>query len=60
MFVEWLLRPSLHGAAGPWDEIINLIPLVVGGALLFYLYKTSRKPRPGDDDASPAGDEPER
>lgn len=40
-----LLRPVLHGAYGPLDELLNLIPVVIGGLLLLYLYVTSRKRR---------------
>lgn len=40
-----LLRPVGHGAYGPLDELLNLIPLVLGGLLLLYLYVTSRKRR---------------
>ena len=44
----WLilsLRPLPHGALGFWDEVLNLLPLVVGGGLLVYLYFGSRKRR---------------
>lgn len=41
-----LLKPLLHGAVGYWDEVINLIPLVIGAALLLYMYLTSRKRKP--------------
>lgn len=34
---------AFHGAAGPYDELINLIPLLVGGVFLLYLYFTSRR-----------------
>lgn len=40
-----LLKPLLHGAVGYWDEVINLIPLVIGAALLLYMYRSSRKRR---------------
>jgi hypothetical protein len=40
-----ILLPMLHGAVGWWDEILNLIPLVFGSGLLFYLYTSSRKRR---------------
>jgi hypothetical protein len=42
-----LLKPLLHGAVGYWDEVINLIPLVIGAAILLYLYLTSRKRKSG-------------
>ncbi len=42
------LAPVLHGALGPWDEILNLAPLVVGAGLLLYLYFTRRKRRADD------------
>jgi len=46
-----LYSPILHGALGPWDEILTLAPLVVGVLLLLYLYLTSRRPLgPADDD----------
>ena len=35
-----LLKPLLHGAVGFWDEVINLIPLVIGAALLLYMIET--------------------
>ena len=40
-----ILLPVLHGAVGWWDEILNLVPLVFGSGLLFYLYTSSRKRR---------------
>ena len=43
-----LFKPVLHGATGYWDEIINLIPLVIGAALLLYLYLTARRRKPED------------
>jgi hypothetical protein len=50
-----LFAPYVHGALGPWDEILTLAPLVVGVLLLLYLYFTSRPPRPSpDDDTSTA------
>jgi hypothetical protein len=42
------LAPVLHGAVGPWDEILNLAPLAVGTVLLLYLYFTKRKRRADD------------
>lgn len=45
MLVNLLSRPQLHGALGYWDELANLIPLVIGGLLLIYLYFTSKKRR---------------
>jgi hypothetical protein len=45
-----LYLPLLHGAAGPWDEIFSLAPLVVGIILLVYLYRASRQRRSGGDD----------
>jgi hypothetical protein len=45
MFADLLLRPALHGAVGYWDELANLIPLVIGGVLLVYLYLASKKRR---------------
>jgi hypothetical protein len=57
------LAPVLHGAVGPWDEILNLAPLVVGTVLLLYLYFTKRKRRPDDaaahDGALPPAPAPE-
>jgi hypothetical protein len=54
------LRPALHGAVGPWDEIIALIPVAIGAILLIYLYFTSRRGPAGDDDLPelPAAPEP--
>ncbi len=43
MLYSPLLQPLLHGAAGPWDEIVNLIPIAAGGLLLLYLYLASRR-----------------
>ena len=51
------LAPVLHGAVGPWDEILNLAPLVVGTVLLLYLYFTKRKRRA--DDAAARDGQPE-
>jgi hypothetical protein len=39
------LLPLLHGALGYWDEVLNAVPLVLGAALLCYLYYTSRRRR---------------
>jgi len=41
-----LLRPLAHGAVGFWDEVLNIIPLIFGAGLLFYLYFGKRKRRP--------------
>ena len=54
MLLMMPLAPVLHGAVGPWDEILNLLPLVVGTVLLLYLYFTKRKRR-ADDAAARAG-----
>jgi hypothetical protein len=40
-----VLRPLAHGAVGWWDEILNLLPPVVGSGLLIYLYFRSAKRR---------------
>jgi hypothetical protein len=57
------LAPVPHGALGPWDEILNLLPLVVGTILLLYLYFTKRKRRADDaaarDATLPAAPAPE-
>jgi hypothetical protein len=52
------LAPVLHGAVGPWDEILNLAPLVVGTVLLLYLYFTKRKRRADDAAAHDGKPEP--
>jgi hypothetical protein len=52
------LAPLLHGAVGPWDEILNLLPLVVGTGLLLYLYFSSRKRRASEAAARPGPDGP--
>jgi hypothetical protein len=44
-YVNILLRPLPHGAVGIWDEVLNLIPLLFGSGLLFYLYFGARKRR---------------
>lgn len=49
-----LLVPSLHGALGWWDELINLIPVVVGIILVLYLYRNSRRRREAADEAPEA------
>jgi hypothetical protein len=49
MLVMMPLAPVLHGAWGPWDELLNLLPLVVGTGLLLYLYFTRRKRRAAED-----------
>jgi hypothetical protein len=55
-----LLRPLPHGAVGFWDEILNLVPLVFGGGLLFYLYFSARKRRTGaTEPADPAPTPPD-
>ena len=35
---------------GWWDEIINLIPVVVGIILVIYLYRSSRRRREAAED----------
>ncbi len=45
MHADLLLLPLLHGALGWWDELINLIPVVVGIVLVLYLYRSSRQRR---------------
>jgi len=57
MFAAPPPAPALHGALGPWDEIITLIPVVVGAILLLYLYFTARS-RPAGSDDPPAEDPP--
>ena len=57
MFATVLLRPALHGAVGPLDEILTLLPLVIGVALLIYLYFSARKAKPPSGDL-PSGDDP--
>ena len=52
-------RPLAHGAVGWWDEVLNMVPLVFGGGLLFYLYFGKRKraatnPQPPEAEANPA------
>ena len=60
MLGDFVIRPTLHGVLGPWDEIINLIPLVVGVVLLAYLYVSSRRrPRSEDDSPPDEGGQPE-
>lgn len=52
-----LLRPLPHGALGIWDEIINLIPIVVGVLLLLYLYRAHRRRQsalPPESETDPA------
>ena len=53
MLGEVLIRPTLHGALGPWDEIINLIPVVVGIVLVIYLYVNNRKRRLEEEPSPP-------
>ena len=48
-----LLAPLPHGALGYWDEIINLIPLVVGAILLVILYRASRRRAAERDEPDP-------
>jgi hypothetical protein len=48
------LLPALHGAVGPWDEVISLAPLVIGIILLIYLYRASRRQRAAEDPEPPA------
>ncbi len=44
--LRWLLpRPLAHGAVGFWDEMLNIIPLILGAGLLAYLYFGQRKRR---------------
>jgi hypothetical protein len=50
----WL--PRLHGALGWWDELINLIPVVVGVLLVLYLYRASRRRR-GESEHGPEGED---
>lgn len=58
MVIYILFRPGLHGASGYWDELANLIPLVIGGVLLIYLYFTSRKRRAKEKDPEAPPTEP--
>lgn len=51
-----LLLPHLHGALGWWDEIINLIPVVIGIVLVMYLYRARHRRRP--DEETPEAPEP--
>ena len=55
MHATLLLLPKLHGALGWWDELINLIPVVIGIILVLYLYRTNRQRREAADEL----DEPE-
>jgi len=56
MVAHLLYRPPTHGALGYWDEVANLIPLVIGGVLLIYLYLTSKKRRAKEKDSDKQGD----
>ena len=49
MVAHLALGPTPHGALGPWDEILTLLPVVIGTALLAYLYFTARKAPPAGD-----------
>jgi hypothetical protein len=51
MELTLLFAPHLHGALGWWDEIINLIPVVVGIVLVLYLYRNSRRRRDAEAEA---------
>ena len=51
------LRPLAHGTVGFWDEMLNLVPLVLGGGLLFYLFFSKRK-RGATEPAEPADPAP--
>jgi hypothetical protein len=51
MLFHLLFQPLTHGAAGYWDELVNLIPLIIGGVLLIYLYLTSKKRRAKEKDS---------
>jgi hypothetical protein len=48
MLLMMPLVPVFHGALGWWDEILNLLPLVVGVGLLLYMYFNKRKRRAAD------------
>jgi hypothetical protein len=54
MHMTLLLVPRLHGALGWWDELINLIPVVIGIILVLYLYRNSRRRREAADEAAEA------
>ncbi len=56
MYADALLQPAFHGLVGPLDEILTLLPLVIGVGLLVYLYFSARKPKPPSDEAAPADD----
>jgi|GEM_PF-2912653 len=58
MFTELVLRPAQHGVLGPLDEILTLLPLVIGVVLLVYLYFTARQAKHPADDAPPPNDDP--
>jgi hypothetical protein len=60
-------QPLAHGAVGIWDEVLNMVPLVFGSGLLFYLYFGKRKrraanPQPPETQTKPPAppDEPPR
>jgi hypothetical protein len=52
MLLNLPLSPHLHGAAGWWDEIINLVPVIIGLVLILYLYRNSRRRRDEEDVAA--------
>jgi hypothetical protein len=52
MLLTLPLTPHLHGAAGWWDEIINLVPVIIGLVLIVYLYRNSRRRRDTEDVAA--------
>lgn len=54
-----LPAPLPHGAVGIWDEVLNLIPLLFGSGLLFYLYFGARKRRASEAQQREAGAEPD-
>ena len=57
-----LLRPLPHGAVGFWDEVLNLVPLVLGGGLLLYLFFSKRKrgaTEPADPAPAPPDEQPQ-
>ena len=54
MLLTLLFAPHLHGALGWWDEIINLIPVVVGIVLVLYLYRSNRRRRDAEGETPAA------
>lgn len=41
--IHFLARPPLHGAAGPWDDILFLAAFIISMAIFLWLALSDKK-----------------